>query len=82
MTCSACKSAPKDGKACRYCGFIARDARLERLADDLRKPEPDRERIEFIRRAAIAIYVGPVNVPPQDAWRAATELWGSKPDDC
>lgn len=41
----------------------------------------DRERIEFIRRAAIAMHAT-LNVSHDEAWREAKALWEARPDDC
>lgn len=68
---------------CGFCGWVARDARLA--------PEPDRERIEFIRRAAIAYASTPapnfrdgedIWEPPTftEAWELAQHLWDAKPE--
>jgi hypothetical protein len=53
------------------------------LHGDKRSEEPDRERIEFIRRAAIEIWRSWMqNRSATDAWTEAKALWEAKPDDC
>ena len=44
--------------------------------------ESDRERIEFIRRAAIAMWADPDVVEPFRVWEYARTLWDAKPEDC
>ncbi len=52
------------------------------FADAERSPHSlsDRERIEFIRRAAIALTGGVQEMGPERAWQWAEALWKAKPD--
>jgi hypothetical protein len=52
-------------------------ADLVAFADHTRDHGPDRERIEFIRRAAIALYERGFC---DRAWQEANKLWKAKPE--
>ncbi len=44
------------------------------------RSDPDRERIQFIRRAAIALTGGVQEMGPERAWQWAEALWNAKPE--
>jgi hypothetical protein len=55
-------------------------ADLLKFADHVRGNPPDRERIEFIRRAAIAVWADPVQMDEAKCWEWAAKLWNAKPE--
>lgn len=48
-----------------------------------REVDKERERREFIRRAAVALYADSgAERSPDESWQQAQWLWGAKPEDC